>query len=121
MRARRSGSNLFKKERPEKAEVIDILVENHSMSQKDANKVARHVTLERLREVEGMNLQELKDLLAGCTLEIKKATDETEANSAFKEAKETLKTLNGALKETTAPYKGTITLLSTLLEEKKED
>lgn len=118
MRARKTNS-LFKKERPEKAEVIDILVENHGVSIKSAKKIAKHVTLERLREVEAMNLEQVKDLLAGATVEIKKATDETEANNAFKEAEDTLKTLKKALRETVEPYQASVLLASNLLEEKQ--
>jgi len=120
MKARKSGKNMFQKERPEKAEVLDILVENHGVSIKSAKKIAKHVTMERLREVEAMNHQQIKDLLAGCTLEVKKATEETEANNAFKEAQDTLKTLKSALRETVEPYQASILLVSNLLEEKEE-
>lgn len=120
MKARKSSGGMFAaaKARPEKADVIDSLVENHGVSLKSARKIAKHVTMDRLREVEAMDATTLKDLLSGSTLEIKKATDETEANKAFIESTEVIKTLKSGLRETTEPYRASILLASNLLEEK---
>jgi hypothetical protein len=92
-------------------EVTGFLIENFGATEKQAKAISKvYSSLDQIRTIQSLDVKELNAKLMSCTMEIRDLTDETEAMPAYVAAKETVKELSSALKETIDPLKATATL-----------
>jgi hypothetical protein len=98
---------------------LEKLVQILNIDVRVAKKLTRYMSYAQMVELSEMDLEGLEEKATSCCIDMKRVKEETEANEAYQEAKETVKTFSAKVRETCAPTKNTLDVCILLAEQKR--